>query len=591
MTTPSVQGFGLARDGVPTVATAAVRDARFPTPPNGFKVFDIETGAFERWTGATWTTDLVTYGTNASLFGYLPSASAAANGTAFQAAIDATPDHGVLILPPGAYTQSGAPTLNSRTDVTVEAYGATITLSGVGSYGLKLAGTNTRCRIKGLTVFGSGVLSDGHRGIATATDPAVAGGSDMRIRDCTVGDCVVGIYLALTSAGDWTNVSMSHCTVLRSVGTASGQGYGIVYSGMIGGDITDCYVDQCQRHAVYLSVCTGISVKGGTIRRNRNGVATGGQFGGLEIARCRNVTALGTHFDANEDGACDIEPDDAGQPDSDNIVLDSCVFYNSTHWDIRIGSQGPSTAAELRGVLLKNCTFIRPTGATNANNSIRVEHGLTVQLKGCHWYAVNGYTVSVAMIYLVGVQSAIYTQDVEIDDCTVIASANSGGGAVQLVLIGTTLCTASQRIAIRRNTCRFSGTSSFNKLVTYNVTRTSTTIEVYGNNLPDTENTVGIPEPIRAASVSADRGDANVTLVAATDAPIQRFATTLTGNKTVTLPTAGVYNGLRYRIVRTGLGAFTLDVGGLKTIASATAAFVDVEHDGTAFRLTGYGAL
>lgn len=90
-------------------------------------------------------------------------------------------------------------------------------------------------------------------------------------------------------------------------------------------------------------------------------------------------------------------------------------------------------------------------------------------------------------------------------------------------------------------------------------------------------------------TLSTDRGDANVTLVAGTDDPVQRFATTLTANRTVTLG-AG-YNGAAFRVVRTGLGAFTLDVGGLKTIPSATAAFVDVAHDGTAWRLTGYGAL
>jgi len=44
-------------------------------------------------------------------------------------------------------------------------------------------------------------------------------------------------------------------------------------------------------------------------------------------------------------------------------------------------------------------------------------------------------------------------------------------------------------------------------------------------------------------------------------------------------------------VARTGLGSFTLDVGGLKTIASATAAFVDVSFDGSAWILTGYGAL
>lgn len=91
-------------------------------------------------------------------------------------------------------------------------------------------------------------------------------------------------------------------------------------------------------------------------------------------------------------------------------------------------------------------------------------------------------------------------------------------------------------------------------------------------------------------TVGTDVGDADVTLVAGDD-PYQQYATTLTANRTVTLDTTDFINGDSFRIIRTGLGAFTLDVGGLKTIASATAAFVDVSFDGTAWILTGYGAL
>lgn len=89
--------------------------------------------------------------------------------------------------------------------------------------------------------------------------------------------------------------------------------------------------------------------------------------------------------------------------------------------------------------------------------------------------------------------------------------------------------------------------------------------------------------------ISGDRGDTSMTLNAGTDVEIQRFATTLTANRTVTLGTG--FAGAKFRVVRTGLGAFTLDVGGLKTIPSATAAFVDVGHDGLAWVLTGYGTL
>jgi hypothetical protein len=95
----------------------------------------------------------------------------------------------------------------------------------------------------------------------------------------------------------------------------------------------------------------------------------------------------------------------------------------------------------------------------------------------------------------------------------------------------------------------------------------------------------------RLSRVSADRADTSQTLTVGTDATTQRWATTLTANRTVTLSTTGAINGDRFRIVRTGLGAFTLDVGGLKTIPSATAAWVDVEFTGSAWVLTGYGTL
>jgi hypothetical protein len=92
-------------------------------------------------------------------------------------------------------------------------------------------------------------------------------------------------------------------------------------------------------------------------------------------------------------------------------------------------------------------------------------------------------------------------------------------------------------------------------------------------------------------SVGSDVGDADVTLTVGTSSPIQQYATTLTGNRTVTLETTDAINGDTFRIVRTGLGAYTIDVGGLKTLPSATAAWCDVSFDGSAWILTAYGTL
>lgn len=94
----------------------------------------------------------------------------------------------------------------------------------------------------------------------------------------------------------------------------------------------------------------------------------------------------------------------------------------------------------------------------------------------------------------------------------------------------------------------------------------------------------------RSVKVHADYGDASAT-IGVTIGRTHPWATTLTANRTVTLSTMGAREGDELRVIRTGLGAFTLDVGGLKTIPSATAASVLLVYDGTAWRLAAYSPL
>lgn len=78
------------------------------------------------------------------------------------------------------------------------------------------------------------------------------------------------------------------------------------------------------------------------------------------------------------------------------------------------------------------------------------------------------------------------------------------------------------------------------------------------------------------------------------DATIQRFQTTLTGNVTVTLPTTNISTGHTYRIVRSAAGAFTLTVSTIaapanKVFASATQGWVEVMYNGTSWEQIAQG--
>lgn len=89
--------------------------------------------------------------------------------------------------------------------------------------------------------------------------------------------------------------------------------------------------------------------------------------------------------------------------------------------------------------------------------------------------------------------------------------------------------------------------------------------------------------------MASNRGDNNFTLNADQDVPLQPMGSVLTANRVVTLGTG--FAGAWFRVVRSGLGAFTVDVGGLKTIPAGTAAIVEVGHDGTQWFLTLYAPL
>lgn len=106
-----------------------------------------------------------------------------------------------------------------------------------------------------------------------------------------------------------------------------------------------------------------------------------------------------------------------------------------------------------------------------------------------------------------------------------------------------------------------------------------------------TAGTPGNWSVVNLDGMSADQGDADATLTYGAIASVVMFETTLTANRTVTLSTTNAVNGAKFRIVRTGLGAFTLAVGGLKTIPSATAAVVEVMYSGSAWKLIGYQLL
>lgn len=99
--------------------------------------------------------------------------------------------------------------------------------------------------------------------------------------------------------------------------------------------------------------------------------------------------------------------------------------------------------------------------------------------------------------------------------------------------------------------------------------------------------TPGIFGIVHLDGISADKGDANVTLTWGSVESTVIFSTSLTANRTITL--AGGIRGAKMRITRSATGAFNLDVGGVKTLTAGQ--WCDIQHNGTTWVCTAAGTL
>ncbi len=85
--------------------------------------------------------------------------------------------------------------------------------------------------------------------------------------------------------------------------------------------------------------------------------------------------------------------------------------------------------------------------------------------------------------------------------------------------------------------------------------------------------------------------DTDKTLTMNVDPTTQDWSTDLTANRTITLSVTNAQQGDRFKIYRTAVGAFTLDISGLKTGLASEKFMAEVEYNGTSWLLVHYTPL
>lgn len=275
----------------------------------------------------------------------------------------------------------------------------------------------------------------------------------------------------------------------------------------------------------------------------------------------RDCTGTSTMSGAILRAVCGVA---VGQPNFnlDNLYIDA---LGATEPSIQITA---GNNVSLRCVEFNNGTY-------NTFNQISIDSSTAVNLTSCRSEAPVVSTAGSKTLW------NFPNSDVALVGCEFTGPVCSGGGT----LTGASAAT-NGRLSVVGLHCagtRADG-GSLIPFVASNIDMT-TGLNLEGGWLANPRTALGNVEMpsvnslVMTADATQTRGDVSVTLVA-TDYRVQYFNTTLTANRTVTLPNSGLQDGMEFHVIRYAgtPGAFTLQVvdgvsGKNYTIASGTKGF------------------
>ncbi|MBV1928415.1 MAG: hypothetical protein KUG81_02770, partial [Gammaproteobacteria bacterium] len=237
--------------------------------------------------------------------------------------------------------------------------------------------------------------------------------------------------------------------VKGSVGEAAGEGYGIIAGSSIKGGFVGTTYEECQRHALYLNNALYATVTGNTFYKHRDGLATGGGLGALQIAgHAKGVAVSGNTFAECTGPEIVISPQPANTETLKSTVINGNTHTGGQSANIRIGGATPSATENVEGLNVTDETFM-PDNAYDGS-IVQLYSGRSVSISDSEWHVEDG-----AGTTLIGVQIGLTTpDDLYFDNISI--SGHKGiltklSGNAIFVKVASELCLGTTRIDIFDN--------------------------------------------------------------------------------------------------------------------------------------------
>lgn len=301
-------------------------------------------------------------------YGVSSANTASGNATALVNAINASAG-----LPLALHESINMALVDITTKCEIVGNGVTITLSGTNA-GFRIVADFDFFKARNFKIVGDGVVGNNHCGIYT--DSGTRNVTDGTIVDVTIQTCVIGIETT-----PFRRCWIVRPRILTTVGTSSGQGYGIIGAG--GNEflfIDQPYVYRASRHSIYCGNVRYTQIVSPIIVEHAYGDATWDKHAALAISRDGDCAVSNPQFIrcANEVIGIDDEATPTGE--QANIVITGGFSREpqGAARTLRIGEGTASADNAHRNIKING--FMFEANETESIYDVEINHGENVHL-------------------------------------------------------------------------------------------------------------------------------------------------------------------------------------------------------------------
>jgi hypothetical protein len=390
---------------------------------------------------------------------YVTAYGAKGDGTtddtaAIQAAITAAPTGATVFVPSGTYkltsslTISNAVTLDlgravlnssaancivvSASNVRIQGGTLNMLTTGATQFGINPSGTVSNLVVDRVAINGTATVSDAQTGFGNNSGQTLSG---IRITNNTLAGLMVGISLNANLSGSITDALVEGNRITNTVGTNSGQGYGIHHANGSGNPslvrIIGNYIEGSQRHDIYQAAGSGVSIVGNHTLNHRAGVCAGVDRPSITIGRSSDVIVADNVVEGTCDAAFDVFTDTSGLT-SNNVRIVNNVVRNWKNFPaIQIGDPAPATNGFPTDVVVSGNHFYTDLAVTSGSGSatasaIYLFSGKRVTFSDNSFY-MTGSTSTSYIIDIIGQSETAGTTNYN-DDVRFVGNQSFGSG-------------------------------------------------------------------------------------------------------------------------------------------------------------------